>query len=369
MTSFALGPLSLTGGKIDRGGADRRRQEWLDAALAAPDTRVIAVVRGTTPVRRTGPDAALAAPRLADLPGGPGGQALAAARSTVWIGRVDGVDWVGADFAEEPDWFAALGERGDLRKDGTGLSRTEAALLTQTIAVTTWHATSAYCPGCGAATDVIDAGWVRVCPVEGTEHFPRTDPAVIVLVTDAQDRVLLGANAAWGGARYSCFAGFVEPGESLEEAVIREVGEEAGLAVTEPRYLGSQPWPFPRSLMLAFAARAESTRTDVDGEEIVAARWFSREELAAAVSSQQIGVPGDVSVAGAMLRAWYGGALPGDEPAGDGPAGDKAVGGDGAGRDGRSTATGAAQAGHAASGSEDAAAASGRSHAQEGEPR
>lgn len=307
MTSIALGPLSLTGGEIDRGGADRRSQAWLDEAMADPATRVIPLVAGRTPLH----DAALAAPRLGDLPPDSSGQGpLAPARSLVWLGRARGTAWVTADFTTEPEWFASLGEAGDLRQVGAGLDPTEAALLTQALAVTHWHATAGYCSACGAPTKVIDAGWVRVCTSEGSEHFPRTDPAVIVLVTDAEDRVLLGANAAWGGNRFSCFAGFVEPGESLEEAVIREVGEEAGLRVKAPRYLGSQPWPFPRSLMLAFQATAVGTEAVADGEEILTARWFSRQELGDALRSGEIGLPGGVSVAGSMLRAWYGGELP-----------------------------------------------------------
>lgn len=323
-----LGSLVLTGGRIDRGGQDRRDTAWLAAALSNPATRVLVLVNGTTPVSGD----ALAAPTLGELPGGAGHaasgmsesvpdddgvacgatvpDALAAAQRIVWIGRVNDVDWVAADLPEEPAWWDGVAPAVGLMQAGGDLERTQAALFAQANAVLNWHKGEGFCPRCGRPTRVIDAGWVRVCPTEGIEYFPRTDPAVIVLITDDQDRVLLGANAAWGGARYSTFAGFVEPGESLEEAVVREVGEEAGLAVTNPEYLGSQPWPFPRSLMCAFHAHAVGVDTAPDGLEILSTRWFTREELAAEVASGAVQVPGGVSVAGAMLRHWFGGELP-----------------------------------------------------------
>jgi NAD+ diphosphatase len=303
------------------------------AALAAEGTRVLALVDGTTQVEGE----RLAAPRLGELTGwaahaASGGDAgaerpdgvsdggpacgapvpepLAAATRIVWIGRVDGADWVAADLPAAPPWWTEEAHVASLREAGTELDRTQAALFAQANAVLNWHRGEGFCPHCGTPTTVIDAGWVRVCPKEGTEFFPRTDPAVIVLITDESDRVLLGANAAWGGSRYSTFAGFVEPGESLEEAVIREVGEEAGLIVTDPMYLGSQPWPFPRSLMCAFHAKAQGVETAPDGLEILSTRWFSREELAAEVRSGAVQVPGGVSVAGSMLRHWYGHDFP-----------------------------------------------------------
>jgi len=301
LRSFTLAPLCLTGGAVDRGGEDRRKQGWLDAALADPTTRVLPLFKAATPVR----GAALAGLTVEQL-----GDALGGAASLVWLGRVGGTSWVAAAFSEEPEGWESWGHAAGLREVGKELSRDEAALFTQAVAVTHWHSVSAYCARCGAPNEVIDAGWVRRCTAEGTEHFPRTDPAVIVLITDDDDRVLLGANAAWGGSRYSLFAGFVEPGESLEEAVLREAGEEAGVSLADPVYVASQPWPFPASLMLGFTARALSTRTVPDGEEILSTRWFTRQELAREVASGRIGVPGDVSVAGALLRGWYGGELP-----------------------------------------------------------
>lgn len=310
MSQYALGPLALTGGGVDRGGEDRRKQGWLDSALARDSTRLLVEVEGKTLLR----DDALEAPAL----GEPGVRQGLLEAETVWLGRVDGVDWVAIRRESEPQsWERQLRAgaiRGDLRAAAGHLSPTHAALFTQAVAVLNWHAVTGFCSRCGAPTQAVQAGWVRRCTREGTEHFPRTDAAVIALITDLQDRILLGANAAWGGSRFSMLAGFVEPGESLEEAVVREVEEESGVRVGEPRYLGSQPWPLPASLMLAFHAVAESTHTVPDGEEIIATRWFSREELAREVSAGSIGVPGGASVAGAMLRAWFGAELPPPPP-------------------------------------------------------
>jgi NAD+ diphosphatase len=158
---------------------------------------------------------------------------------------------------------------------------------------------------------VEESGWVRRCPADGSQVFPRTDPAVIVLITDADDRILLGSNALWENNRYSLLAGFVEPGESLESAVIREMFEESGLHVVDPVYLGSQPWPFPASIMFGFTVRLAPGQSPEalapDGEEILDLRWFSRDELRAA--SDDIVLPGPSSIAHAIIERWLGGAL------------------------------------------------------------
>jgi NAD+ diphosphatase len=149
-------------------------------------------------------------------------------------------------------------------------------------------------------------GSVRVCPEDSTQHHPRTDPAVIVLVKDRDDRILLGHQPIWPDKRFSTFAGFVETGESFEECVSREVFEEAGVYASEIRYLTSQPWPFPASIMIAFEAithRPEEARPD--GTEITEVRWFSRDEMKAAVDAQDILLPPKISVARRMIEAWY----------------------------------------------------------------
>jgi len=203
------------------------------------------------------------------------------------------------------------GAWGDLRRLGHLMSERDAGLFTQALALANWHTAYGFSPRTGAATAMGSAGWTRL-DEDGREVFPRTDAAVIVGVTDGEDRLLLGSNAMWEGNRFSLLAGFVEPGESLESAVIREVHEESGLVVTDPVYLGSQPWPFPASLMVGFRAWvAEGTPTagTPDGEEIMELRWFTRDELRDAAASGEIILPGPTSIARAIVEEWYGGPL------------------------------------------------------------
>jgi NAD+ diphosphatase len=197
----------------------------------------------------------------------------------------------------------------DLRSTGHLLSDRDAGLATQALALANWHETYQYSPQTGQQTLVVDGGWSRKTAAEKpTQYFPRTDPAIIVLITDSQDRLLLGNNALWEKNRFSLLAGFVEPGESLEEAVIREVYEESGLVVENPQYLTSQPWPFPRSLMLGFHAQV---RADVDpnalradGVEILSLKWFSKQELLDNLG--EIVLPGKTSLSRAMIEHWLG---------------------------------------------------------------
>jgi NAD+ diphosphatase len=195
----------------------------------------------------------------------------------------------------------------NLRKTGAGLDDRDAGLFTQALAIANWHATHQHCPRCGTPTLVESGGWVRRCFKDDSEHYPRTDPAVIVAIVDENDRILLGSQGAWENNRWSILAGFVEPGESLEAAVVREMFEEAGVEVHEPNYLGSQSWPFPYSLMLGFAARAKSTDLRPDGEEIEKLRWFSRDELAA--EAHELLLPNRISIARAIIELWFGGEL------------------------------------------------------------
>jgi len=201
---------------------------------------------------------------------------------------------------------------GDLRRIGAHLDERDAGLFTQALAILNWHTVSRFSPAAGGETVPAQSGWVRRDD-DGKEYFPRTDAAVIVAVLDSDDRLLLGSNAQWEANRFSLLAGFVEPGESLEAAVIREVFEESGVRVEHPQYLGSQPWPFPASLMVGFEARVVAGADTVgrpDGEEIVALRWFSRAELTAAVEAGEVILPGPTSIARAIIEHWYGGEIP-----------------------------------------------------------
>nr|WP_241429098.1 NAD(+) diphosphatase [Agrococcus sp. ARC_14] len=188
-----------------------------------------------------------------------------------------------------------------LREIGAELDDADAGLLVQAVALGVWQRESLHSPLDGLPTEFEESGWVRRS-ASGAAHFPRTDPAVIVAIHDeADERILLGHNAAWPAGRYSLIAGFVDPGESLEAAVVREVHEETGLHVVEPRYLGSQPWPFPRSLMLGFECVAPEPQTLVpDGVEILDVRWFTRDEL----RSGAVRSPGKTSIASWIIEAW-----------------------------------------------------------------
>ncbi|GAB3616662.1 NAD(+) diphosphatase [Okibacterium endophyticum] len=180
------------------------------------------------------------------------------------------------------------------------------AFATAAVALANWHGSSRFCPRCGSETVIEQSGWARRCTSCNNETFPRTDPAIIVVVTDDDDRLLLGSNVLWEQGRYSLLAGFVEAGESLEQGVVREISEECGLEVIDPTYRGSQPWPFPRSLMLGFAARVAPGQNpddlEPDGDEIADLRWFTRHDLRH--DSAGVLLPGTSSIARTLIEQW-----------------------------------------------------------------
>jgi NAD+ diphosphatase len=296
VTETTLDWLALSRGALDRAGERRRDDAWLTQAWADARTRIFAIDQGKVLIRS---DPALV---LLGTDQAPEGERY-----------LLGVD------EDEVAYFAVAAplpavegtEPAGLRTVGALLSDRDAGLLTQAVALQNWHETHGYCPKHGAPMAPASAGHTRVCPVDGVEHFPRTDPAVIMLVHD-DERMLLASSANWPMTRASVLAGFVEVGESLEQAVAREVYEEVGIRVHDCRYLGSQPWPLPRSLMLGFFARAdEGQELRVDGEEIKSARWYTRTELLAATESGELRLPGRISIARQLIERWYGGELPG----------------------------------------------------------
>ncbi len=193
-----------------------------------------------------------------------------------------------------------------LREVGADLGDRDAGLLAQAVGIVEWHERNRFSPLTGAATTIEQAGWVQRDPVSGIQVFPRTDPAVIMLVHDGGDRCVLGRQAVWPPGRFSILAGFVEPGESAEAAVVREVGEEVGLQVTDVRYVASQPWPFPQSLMLGFVARVDGDPTlRIDEDEIEEAHWFSRDELRSGSGPRAL--PPPVSIARLIIDRWVDG--------------------------------------------------------------
>jgi NAD+ diphosphatase len=192
-----------------------------------------------------------------------------------------------------------------LREIGAGLDELQMEIALHTVALANWHNSHPHCARCGATTSVSLGGAIRICDQDKSEHYPRTDCAIIVLVRDSQDRILLGRQGIWPEGRFSCFAGFLEPGETFEQCVQRELFEEAGVAVREINYLGSQPWPFPASIMISFEAFTDFPDTArPDGEEIVAIKWLTRDELKAEVSAGTLLLPPDISVSRKMIDRW-----------------------------------------------------------------
>jgi NAD+ diphosphatase len=187
-----------------------------------------------------------------------------------------------------------------LRDVGATLDDLESGLLVATIALANWHATHRHCPRCGSPTRLAQAGWSRHCDVDDTQHFPRTDPAVIVLLHDGGDRALLGRQPSWPRGRYSTIAGFVEAGESAEHAVLREVREETGVEVDDVIYRGSQPWPFPQSLMLGYEARVSGGVVETVDNELEDVRWFTRDELRGGTPV----LPPPTSIAHWLITTW-----------------------------------------------------------------
>lgn len=267
---------------FDRAVALRRDGVRLKKLLGDPNTRIIPVWRDRNLVVSGD------APSAAMFAGGAAAALLEIAAEVVLLGVIDGTPYVAVDVSDHEDSALRprIGDAGfaDLREVGVLLEAGEASLLALARAMTYWHRRHRYCGDCGSPTASRFGGYSRLCgnPACAREHFPRTDPAVIMLVTrrgPGGGDCLLGRQASWPPGRYSTLAGFVEPGETLEHAVAREVMEETGIAVADVRYQASQPWPFPASLMLGFRARATADRIVLNDRELEDARWFSRAEM------------------------------------------------------------------------------------------
>lgn len=304
--SPAEGPLLSRGG-YDRAAHHRTDAQWL--AQAWPRAQVLAVsARSATPVE---PDA--------------GGVPRLAFRAAATIDDAAPRRFLG--IVGETPYFTATVEPDDggwstLRDLGPVIDDFAAGLLTSAIALEQWHQRHTHCPLCGVPTVESNSGWTRTCPDDGSEHYPRTDPAVIMLIHDGADLALLGRGVQWGPGRFSTLAGFVEPGESLEAAVGREVFEEVGVTVRDIRYIASQPWPFPASLMLGFSARLDGDPTiDLDPVEMAEAGWFTRAEVRQAAEWVDTGTepePGvriqgispRLSISRYLIDLWLAGELP-----------------------------------------------------------
>jgi len=283
-----LDRLALGRGDLDRMAHLRGDADWFAAACAAPDSFIVGVSGGNV----VSDDTTLR--NLRELTVDPSQAAL--------IGRAGGRVFI-ALMRDE------LEDARSLRDIAARLSDDESAIATAAVALHQWHRTHTHCPRCGAPTSNALAGWERHCTVDASAHHPRTDPAVIVLITDDDDRLLLARQQVWPEHRFSLVAGYVEPGETAEHAVAREVLEEVGIRVGQPEFLGSQPWPFPASLMLCYRVPALDTEIQVDGVEIAQARWLTRDELQRGIADGSLLLPSQVSVARRAIEQWFGGPL------------------------------------------------------------
>jgi NAD+ diphosphatase len=290
-------PPALARAAFDRAADERAEPGLLERLRDDPASRVIALHGDRAPV--------LGGARLALV------DPARVVGDAVWafLGRDDDGSplLVAAADADSPEPVESM-TWASLRVVGGDLSAHDGSVFVAALSLGRWLLDAPFCPRCGGVTEIRAGGWARRCTACGREHFPRTDPAVIVAVTDASgEHLLLGKNALWADRNvYSTFAGFVEAGESLEGAIAREVSEEAGIVVSDVTYRGSQAWPYPRSLMLGFRAVAsDPAAARADGEEIIDVRWFTRQEvLTAFAGAGDVRLPGGASIAHRLIRDW-----------------------------------------------------------------
>jgi NAD+ diphosphatase len=296
------------GNPLDRMSERRGDGEWIAALLRDPATRMLPL-RDLKPFVRGG-----ATPMLDWQPVAPWRGQFEAGATLIFLGIGDGcahfaVDATGAEITPDIDT-----ELIDVRALAPQIAAGEAAILAEARALLDWHERHRFCAQCGSPSRTASAGWVRQCPDCRATHFPRTDPVVIMLVVRGA-RALLGRNRRRAGARFSCLAGFVEPGETLEAAVRREVREESGIHAGRVRYLASQPWPFPSSLMMGFLTEGLTEEITVDPEELAEARWFPRDEIREMVARAadgpddptRVSLPPPLAIAHQICRRWSSG--------------------------------------------------------------
>ena len=290
-------------------GIERRHEKlqdtaWVEQQLNAPITRFL-VVCGDKHLIVEG-----RAPRSALLTPDDAAPLLSRADSVTFLGRMNGENYVALGFdSQEHDVLLSIAERArfqNLRHVALLADRCTGGLLAYAQAMTYWHRRHRFCGVCGYPTESTHGGHLRVCTNPGCEtaHFPRTDPAIIVLVTH-EDRCLLARQPHWPEKRYSIIAGFVEPVESLEEAVAREVREETGVTLQRVRYHSSQPWPFPKSLMLGFVAEAADPKIHRNDGELEDVRWLSRTALKAALEQGSVVLPSPISISRRLITQWF----------------------------------------------------------------
>ncbi|MBN2231648.1 MAG: NAD(+) diphosphatase [Deltaproteobacteria bacterium] len=298
--------VAVPGGIVDRAAGLRADAERLRRRLAEPCSRVVPVWNGRCLFRAADDHWAVF------LAGGEAGSVgMGAGTAPVIFLGIDGAGraWFAGALGDAPEGgppLAGRGVFGSLRRRLALLTPADAGILSYAAAMVHWHEHCRFCGRCGSPTVSEDGGHQRRCTGRecGLEHFPRTDPAVIVRV-ERDGHCLLARQSAWSPGLYSVLAGFVEPGEALEQAVVREVREEAGIGVDQVVYAGSQPWPFPRSLMVGFTARtADSAVACADGE-LEDVRWFTRDEVAAGLAAGSLRLPAPGTMSHHLIAGWY----------------------------------------------------------------
>jgi len=290
--------LTFAGNPLDRANLKRLDVAWLTAAQSAEHSRILPLSHGKPLMRETA------------------GQALQlcwlsptafkeATGQIVFLGVEADLAHFACDVGPDATGFAAHGNFVDPLAALQGLPDAEGAIAAQARGILLWHERHRFCSNCGAASESADGGWKRFCGACKTEHFPRTDPVAIMLVVHG-DEVLLGRKNIFPPGMYTALAGFMEPGETIEEAVAREVLEEAGVTVGDVRYLASQPWPYPASLMIGCIAEATSREITVDTTELDDARWFTRSDCRLAVSGAEgpLKIPPRYAIAHHLIRHW-----------------------------------------------------------------
>ena len=289
-------------GTIDRAGNLRKDAAFVEAARSSPGTLIVAVHAGRHLVGTGDPPRAVL-PSIAEAP------SLGAAldhRPWVLLGTIDGRPIIAVDLGDDAeagfDPAEYVATFAELRAVASSLAPDETALLVHARGLINWRRRHLFCGVCGGACRPIEAGHVMECTRCGTHHFPRTDPAVIMLVRNGE-RVLMARSARFPGRMFSALAGFVEPGESLEEAVTREVLEECGVRATGVTYRSSQPWPFPASIMLGFTAETSDETIVIDNDEIVEARWFTRADIRDR-DNRDFSIPPRFSIARMLIDDW-----------------------------------------------------------------
>ena len=302
-----LDDLLLSRAAVDRAAHRRADENWQSQRLTDDETRVLWVAGGAAGVLENESGVELVFSSPAQLPS-------STELSFLGVDEFDRAYFAAhvenqSDAPMQADWKS-------LREVGRSLSDIDAGLLVTAVALDNWRAATRCCAKCGGELVSQHGGWSLRCMTDEVDHFPRTEPAVIVLVRDQDDRALLGRHINWPPGLVSTFAGFVEAGESAEAAVRRELTEETGVVIADHldavQYLGSQPWPFPASLMLGYHAWAKDTTIKVDETEIAEANWYSRDELRAACASGEIKLPSSISISRRLIERWYGEELPAD---------------------------------------------------------